>query len=548
MQHTSVRLETPCEFINITPVNPLISKCQIKVCYVSDEPNRNRSVITKEVATEMANSLPGSPIVGFYNEATRDFEEHNRVIDISNGQFEIKDTTRPYGFVDLSAKCWFQKFLDDGENEREYLMTEGYLWTGQYPEAQRIIDSGNNQSMELDKNTLDATWTKDNRGIPQFFIINEAVVSKLCILGEDCEPCFEGATITDVQFSFDDQFKQTLYSMIKELDELLKGGETQVFTRYAVEIGDRLWSSLYRYLEQAYPQGEDCYCSIYSIEGIYEEQGQKFTILENRVDQKLYRLNFSLTEAEGFKAADTLIEVTKTYKPVNQQPQFNAEEVAAYETEYKKKKEEEKEAGKTDKTEDSKSEDKKEEKTEGKETQEESKEEGASKEDKSEDKPEDKEDKSEDNKEDKEEDDEKKKKKDKSKFSLEEIPEYVELSTQYSELQASYAALEEEVASLREFKASAEKAEKEEMINSFYMLSDEDKAEVKANIDTYSLREIEAELSILCVRNKVNFNLDEETTPEETPTTYNLNNGEFGDETMPAWIKAAMNVEKRMNE
>lgn len=546
MQHTSVKLETPCEFINITPVNPLISKCQIKVCYVSDEPNRNKSVITKEVAAEMANSLPGSPIVGFYNEATGDFEEHNRVIDISNGQFEIKDTTRPYGFVDLGAKCWFQKFLDDGEVEREYLMTEGYLWTGQYPEAQRIINSGNNQSMELDKGTLDATWTKDNRGIPQFFIINEAVVSKLCILGEDCEPCFEGATITDVQFSFDDQFKQTLYSMIKELDELLKGGETQVFTRYAVEIGDRLWSSLYRYLEQTYPQGEDCYCSIYSIEGIYEEQGQKFTILENRVDQKLYRLNFSLTE-DGFKAEDTLIEVTKTYKPVNQQPQFNAEDVAAYETEYKKKKEEEK-ADKTEKTEDSKSEDKKEEKTEEKETQEESKEEGGSKEEKPEDKPEEKEDKSEDNKEEKEEDDEKKKKKDKSKFSLDEIPEYVELSTQYSELQASYAALEEEVASLREFKASAEKAEKEEMINGFYMLSDEDKANVIENIDTYSLREIEAELSIICVRNKVNFSLDEETTPEETPTTYNLNNGEFGDETMPAWIKAAMNVEKRMNE
>ena len=33
-----------------------------------------------------------------------DFEEHNRIIDISNGGFEIKDTTRPYGFVDLNAK------------------------------------------------------------------------------------------------------------------------------------------------------------------------------------------------------------------------------------------------------------------------------------------------------------------------------------------------------------------------------------------------------------------------------------------------------------
>ena len=73
MKHTSIKLETPCEFINITPVNPLISKCQIKVCYVGDSPNRNGSIITKEVARQMANSLSGSPIVGYYNDATGDF-------------------------------------------------------------------------------------------------------------------------------------------------------------------------------------------------------------------------------------------------------------------------------------------------------------------------------------------------------------------------------------------------------------------------------------------------------------------------------------------
>lgn len=55
----------------------------------------------------MAKSLPGCPIVGFYNETKEDFEEHNRVIDISNGKFEVKDMTRPYGFVDLNAKVWF---------------------------------------------------------------------------------------------------------------------------------------------------------------------------------------------------------------------------------------------------------------------------------------------------------------------------------------------------------------------------------------------------------------------------------------------------------
>lgn len=88
-------------------------------------------------------------------------------------------------------------------------MTEGYLWTGQWPEAQRIIDQGNNQSMELSDKFLDATWSKDSNGKPQFFIINEAIISKLCILGDACEPCFEGAQITapTINFSYNDNFQ-----------------------------------------------------------------------------------------------------------------------------------------------------------------------------------------------------------------------------------------------------------------------------------------------------------------------------------------------------
>ena len=105
--HNSVTLNSPIEIIDNQRISPLISKCQIKVCYVGEEPNRNGSIITKDVAKDMANSLPGSPIVGFFNKDKEDFEEHNRIIDLSNGKFEFKDTTRPYGFVDLNARCWF---------------------------------------------------------------------------------------------------------------------------------------------------------------------------------------------------------------------------------------------------------------------------------------------------------------------------------------------------------------------------------------------------------------------------------------------------------
>ena len=70
MKHTSVRLDHTVEMVNIQPLsnNPLYARCHIKVCYVGEEPNRNGSIITKDVARDMANSLPGCPIVGFYNE------------------------------------------------------------------------------------------------------------------------------------------------------------------------------------------------------------------------------------------------------------------------------------------------------------------------------------------------------------------------------------------------------------------------------------------------------------------------------------------------
>ena len=537
MKHTSIKLETPCEFINITPVNPLISKCQIKVCYVGDTPNRNGSIITKEVARQMANSLPGSPIVGYYNDAIGDFEEHNRVIDISNGQFKIKDTTKPYGFVDLGARAWFQKFNDDGI-EHEYLMTEGYIWTGQYPECQRIIDQGNNQSMELDEKTLNATWTKDDNGKPKFFIINEAIISKLCILGEECEPCFEGSQITKFSLTFDEDFKQKLFSMMNDLKELIKEGGTKVFSRYAVEIGDNLWNSLWNYILEKYPDADNTYSSVYAIEGVCEEDSQKFAVLQNRADNKYYRLNFSLNETDGFVPADALIEVTESYIPAAE-PQFSLEAVKTYETEYasKKKAEEEDKNNKDNKSNSDN-------KSEGKDNDSDDSEDGKDK--KPIGKKDDLDGKGNNSDNDGNKDDEDKKKK--KKYSLEDVTEYQELKTEYEELKSKYAALEteknsliEEIEPLRKFKLASEKKDKEAMIAQFYMLSDDDKKDVIDNIDKYSVDDIEAKLSVICVRNKVSFDLDE--NKETKPTTYNLNNGEDDDESIPAWVKAALKYE-----
>ena len=434
--HSSVpMMEHPVEFINITKISPLISKCQIKVCYVGEQPNRNKSIITKEVATEMAQSLPGSPIVGYFAKENNDFEEHNRMIDVSNGRFEVIDTTRPYGFVDLNAKVWFQKFLDDGINEREYLVTEGYLWTSQYPECQRVIEKGNNQSMELDPETLKAEWTKDYNNKPQFFIINEAIISKLCILGEECEPCFEGSNITapKIEFSFGEGFKEQLFSMMRELKELINEGGTKV------------------------PDVIDTVVVEAPTETVVEEPAVEYAEKKKEEDKK-----------PGCKEGEEKT-CPNCGKPVSE----------------------------------------------------------CTCEDK---KPENDEDK-------------------KEKYNLEEVEEYTELKTQYDELETKYNALvaeketwetskadlESQINSLNEFKLGVEKKEKEAMIASFYMLSDDDKKDVIDNIDTYSLDDIEAKLSIICVRNKVNFSLDEEPKAEGV-TTFSIDEPE--EDSIPAWIKA----------
>jgi len=351
---------------------------------------------------------------------------------IEDGELVFKDLTQPYGFVDLGAKVWFQEFSDDGVVHK-YLMTEGYIWNGRYPEAQRILDKGNNQSMELDQKSLQGNWSKSENGDYEFFIINEAVISALCILGEDVEPCFEGASVTKVQFSLEDDFKTKMFSMINEIKEILsKGGEPVDENKVVDE-------------------------NIVEVESSIEET--------------------EVTEFTEAEVTEEIEEVTEVAEETNEEVEEEEEKVEEAETEVSVE-EVEAEVSVEEEV---------------------------------------------------------------PTYSLEEISEYVELRDQYSDLQSRYSALEEEVKSLREYKSSIEKSEKQAMIDKFYMLSDEDKADVVANIDTYSVDEIEAKLCVACFRKGISFG--EETKDDEEVTTFNLIQQSAS--TTPAWIQAVEKHSKR---
>lgn len=430
--HISIPLDSNpnVEFINVDMINPLISHCVIKVCYAGQ--NRNKTIISESLLRDLGKTLPGSPIVGYYVEAKEDFNEHDRTFEVDENGFYFRELTRPYGFVDLNAKVWLQDFLDDDGIVRKYLCTEGYIWTGAYPESQRIIEKGNNQSMELNEKTLKGNWTKDEKTQEKFFIINEALIEKLCILGEDIEPCFEGAQIKS-SFSLDkinfEDFKNTMYSMINELKDTLNKGGT---------------------LNQ---MQEDLQTTENAVD---RKVYNKLTVSEN-----LFNINEEQTTATNVSVETPVIDETST--------------------DFKKDKENEEEV---------------------KENTEEAK-------DNSSEKTEDKD------------------KKDKKKYNLDEIQEYVDLKKDFDELSATFAALKEQTDSLqaefqklKDFKEQADLKEKQNMIDSFCMLDEQDKEDVQKNINSYSLDEIESKLAVICVRKKVNFNLNEEET--EPNRTFNL--------------------------
>lgn len=472
MMHQSIATIDSPEFINLQPleINPLMSSCEIKVLYLGE--NRNHSYITKDVATEMAKTLRGAPIVGYYKEEKDDFADHGERMIFDDEGIKFECLTRPYGFVAPDAKVWFQKFDDVDEfgntTTREYLMTTGYLWTGQYEECKSVVEGGKPQSMELDEESLEGHWSTNSKTGMDFFIINDAIFSKLCILGEDVEPCFEGSSITAPEVSktftkMDDNFKKTLYAMMQDLKFALEGGqkmiideaETKVTESEVVETEAEITAEETSIETEATVEEETTLETEESSEDKDTEDQSVLAENDNSIEDQ--------SSQENFTKADDKDEEEES-KDANDSEEDSESEEEDEDKEYK--------CGESDKKEKS--------------------------------------------------------------YSL--------LETELAETKAAYADLEQKYQVLVEFKKQIDNEKKDALINSFYMLSDEDKADVIENKSNYSLDEIESKLSVICVRKRVNFDLEDTSKKEEVVenvTTYNMNDVE---PTTPAWIAAIKNT------
>ena len=442
--HQSVATIDSPEFLNLQPldINPLMSKCEIKVLYVGA--NRNHTFITEQVATEIGKTLRGAPIVGYYKESKEDFRDHGEKVIIDDEGIKFECQTVPYGFVSPDAKVWFQNFEDhDGMGNtvvHKYLMTTGYLWTGQFPESSLPVEQGRPQSMEFQKESVQGHWETNYDNGMDFFIINDAIIQKICILGDDVEPCFEGASVTapnvSARFTLDDNFKHTLYSMMQDLKNALNGG------------------------------------------------GQQMENLENTV----------VTENENIEPVTDFTKAEMNKNEVAAEDNKNIDNTSAS-TDYVKQDDED------DKKEDDKEFSNEEENP--------------------------------DDSKDKDDDDEDK----------ENAKKYELLEEELNTLKESYSALQSQYQELVNFKREIDNQKKDALIAEFYMLSDEDKADVIENKEKYTLGEIKAKLSVICFDKKISFSNKETNEKEEKEViTYSINNEE--NNSLPDWVKAVKEQEK----
>lgn len=163
---------------NVSNYNDVLSQVRCRIFYKGL--NRNGTYITDEFAEKLISTVSYVPVKGIFDATADDYTDHGRQ------RYE----GRIYGIVPEDPHFAWEKHLDEDGVEREYACVDVLLFTGIYQdEALKIVDKS--QSMELYADSIDGDWKIRNG--QKCFEFTEGSFLGLQVLGEDVEPCFEGA-------------------------------------------------------------------------------------------------------------------------------------------------------------------------------------------------------------------------------------------------------------------------------------------------------------------------------------------------------------------
>ena len=206
----------------MTKYNDVLSKARCRIFYKYG--NRNGTYITDEFADKLLSSVAYTPVKGIYD--GDDFTDHGE--DNSEGKI--------YGIVPENPNVTWEKHVDEDGVEREYACVDVLIFSELYEEAKDIVSKA--QSMELFRKTL--KYHQEVIDGQKWFVFDDGCFFGLQVLGEDVEPCFEGAAFYSL--------KENIEKVIFELDKINNDLEEQTmkinFKLSNREVFDAIWSLL----------------------------------------------------------------------------------------------------------------------------------------------------------------------------------------------------------------------------------------------------------------------------------------------------------------
>lgn len=236
---------------NLEKFNDVLSKARCRIFYKYG--NRNGTYITDEFAEKLISSLHYVPVKGIYDEDEKDFIDHGK----------SRSEGRIYGIVPETNNFAWEKHLDEDGVEREYACVDVLIFTSLYSEANEIV--GKAQSMELFEPTLKYHFEVIN-GV-KWAVFDDGCFLGLQVLGDNVEPCFEGAAFYTLQSSI-----EQIVNKIKEytLNYQLKGGKTKMPKINFKLSDDDKFDALWSLLNTEYNE-ESGWIVTYGIVSIYDE-------------------------------------------------------------------------------------------------------------------------------------------------------------------------------------------------------------------------------------------------------------------------------------
>ena len=251
---------------NLEKYNDVTSKARCRIFYKYG--NRNGTYITDEFAEKLLSTIAYAPVKGIFE--YDDYTDHGT----------RRSEGRIYGIVPENYHLTWEAHVDEDGVERTYACVDVIIFTALYKEANDIV--GKSQSMELYEPSLQ--YHKQIIDGQQYIVFDAGCFLGLQVLGDEVEPCFEGAAF----FSLRENIEQAI-SKIQELANTFtkKGGKEEVKVNFKLSDNDK-YEQIFDLLNTNFNE-EGSWTITYGIGEIYDDYALVYNLETKEVFRAYYQ-------------------------------------------------------------------------------------------------------------------------------------------------------------------------------------------------------------------------------------------------------------------